>query len=361
MKCYWVAAVLGALAWHSASAQTSFPMITYTTPVALQRGKTTEVTVEGQQNFFGVYKALFEGAGISAEVVEQKVAPAAPPAKPSVKNVKLKVTVAADAALGVREFRVASSLGISSVGQLVIVDDPVIVEGPANNTFAQAQAITLPSVVAGRLEVLEDVDYFKFEGKAGQTVTFELFCARLQDKIHGLQKHAKPMLTLYDANGRELAANDSFYFADPMVSFTLPQAGAYFIQVRESTYDGDARWVYALAGTDRPYASHLYPMAGNPGKTIDVEPIGSARLVKPRLALKAPEPFGVHQVQLDVNGVKTNPATFIVNNLPPVLEQEPNDTPDKATRISIPAGINGRIDQKRDLDHFVFKAQKGKA
>src|SRR5581483_9302272 len=266
-----------------------------------------------------------------------------------------------DAALGVREFRVASSLGISSVGQLVIVDDPVIVEGPANNTFAQAQAITLPSVVAGRLEVLEDVDYFKFEGKAGQTVTFELFCARLQDKIHDLQKHAKPMLTLYDANGRELAANDSFYFADPMVSFTLPQAGAYFIQVRESTYDGDARWVYALAGTDRPYASHLYPMAGNPGKTIDVEPIGSARLVKPRLALKAPEPFGVHQVQLDVNGVKTNPATFIVNNLPPVLEQEPNDTPDKATRISIPAGINGRIDQKRDLDHFVFKAQKGKA
>src|SRR5437016_878127 len=45
-----------------AAAQTSFPMITHTNPVAVQRGKTTEITVEGQQNFHGTYKALFEGS-----------------------------------------------------------------------------------------------------------------------------------------------------------------------------------------------------------------------------------------------------------------------------------------------------------
>src|SRR3954469_2637601 len=86
-----------------AAAQTSFPMITHTHPVAVQRGKTTEITVDGQQNFHGTYKALFEGSGIVAEVVT-------PPAKgggprPLVKSVKLKLTVAPDAALGVREFR----------------------------------------------------------------------------------------------------------------------------------------------------------------------------------------------------------------------------------------------------------------
>ena len=32
---------------------------------------------------------------------------------------------AADAPLGVREFRLASTLGVSSIGQLVVVDDPV--------------------------------------------------------------------------------------------------------------------------------------------------------------------------------------------------------------------------------------------
>src|SRR5205807_90879 len=104
--------------------------------------------------------------------------------------------------LGVREFRIATTLGISSVGQLLIVDDPVVMEAPANNTAAQAQGIKLPCVLAGKLEVVEDVDYFKFEAKEGEVVTFEMFCARLQDKIHDLQKHAKPMLSLFDGEGR---------------------------------------------------------------------------------------------------------------------------------------------------------------
>src|SRR5262249_59481942 len=51
----------------------------------------------------------------------------------------------------------------------------------------------------------------------------------------------------------------------------------------------------------------------------------------------------------------------LVSPLPQVLEQEPNDTPAQATRVTLPCGINGRIGQKRDLDHFVFAATKGKA
>src|SRR3954469_19591191 len=90
----------------SAAAQTSYPMITHVTPVAVQRGKTTEVVVDGQMNFFGVHQALFEGAGIKAEVVGAPTKPAAGPT-PTVRSVKLRLTVAADAELGVREFRVA--------------------------------------------------------------------------------------------------------------------------------------------------------------------------------------------------------------------------------------------------------------
>src|SRR4051794_23035156 len=72
-------------------AQTSFPMITHTYPVTVQRGKTTELTVEGQQNFFGTYKALFEGTGISAEVMSLAPPKAMVGQKPVVKNVKLKL------------------------------------------------------------------------------------------------------------------------------------------------------------------------------------------------------------------------------------------------------------------------------
>ncbi len=339
-----------------ASAQTSFPMISHAHPVALQRGTTTEITVDGKMNFAGAYKALFEGTGITAEV-------STPPPAPGVvlQAVKMKVTVAKDAGLGVREFRIATSLGLSSIGQLVIVDDPVVLETPNNNLVPQAQAIKLPCVLAGKLEVVEDLDWFKFDAKAGDIVTCEMFCARIQDKIHDLQKHAKPMLTLYDAEGRELAANDTFFFADPMLSFKIPKTGVYYLQVRESTYDGDPRWVYAITATNRPYASHLFPMAGNPGKTITVEPVGSANDIKGKVSFKVPVEPGVQQVQLDIDGAKTNPATFIVSDLPQFIEAEPNDDPAKATRITLPAGINGRIGKKRDIDHFVFAAVKGKA
>src|SRR5438067_6286339 len=87
----------------SAHAQTSYPMITHTSPVAVQRGKTTTVTVAGQMNFFGIYKALFEGTGLRAE--DLPPAPAATAPKGTARDVKFKLKVAADAALGVRDFR----------------------------------------------------------------------------------------------------------------------------------------------------------------------------------------------------------------------------------------------------------------
>src|SRR5262245_16878220 len=89
--------------------QTSYPMITHCTPTAVQRGTTTDVTVEGQMNFAGVYKMLVEGKGVSAEILPDKgKAPA------QVRSAKLRVKVDADAPLCVREFRLASPLGISS-------------------------------------------------------------------------------------------------------------------------------------------------------------------------------------------------------------------------------------------------------
>ncbi|HZT82780.1 MAG TPA: PPC domain-containing protein [Gemmataceae bacterium] len=336
-------------------------MITHATPVAVQRGQTAEVTVEGQMNFHGVYQALFTGGGITAEVIGPPPKDVPPAKRPVVRSVKLKVTVAADARPGVRDFRLVSTLGVSSIGQLLVVDDPVVPEKGDNNIAAKANPIQAPCVVHGRIEAAEDVDFFKFHADAGQTFTFEVVCARIEDRIHDLQKHADPMLTLFDAEGRELAANDDFYFADPMLRFTFPKAGDYFIQVRDSKYDGDPRWVYALLVTNKPYVSHVYPMAGNPGQVVEVEPVGSASLVKPRVPLRAPAEAGIRQVRLDVGGTSTNPTAFIVSPLPQVLEQEPNDAPGKANRVSIPCGINGRIGAKRDLDHFVFAAQKGKA
>ncbi|HEY1187241.1 MAG TPA: PPC domain-containing protein [Gemmata sp.] len=345
------------------SAQTSFPMITHVSPVAVQRGATSEVTVECRtSSLAGAYKVLVEGTGVTAVVLAGPTAPGAPKAPaPVVPACKLQVTVAPDAAVGVREFRIASALGISSLGQLLIVDAPVTPERVAPSTMAKPLPVSVPSVVCGRIKLAEAVDYYSFRAKAGQHLTFEVICARIQDKIHDLQKHADPLIAVYDPEGKELAAADDGYFADPVLTFTVPKDGEYRVAVRDAKYDGDPRWAYALSITDAPRAVYSFPLAVNPGKTVKAAPVGSAALAGNEWALTAPNAISISTVPLKLAGAETNPVPVVVTPLSLVAEQEPNDTPKQATRITLPGGANGRIGAKRDLDHFIFAAKKGKA
>ncbi len=357
------ASLVAAIAPAIADGQTSFPMITHVNPVAVQRGTTTEVTVECKtSSLAGAYKVMFDGAGITAEPIPPKTAPAADPKNPVpvAPKIQLKVTVAADAQTGVRDFRIATRHGISSLGQLVIVDTPVVQEQAGINTPEKAQAVAIPCVVCGRVEVAENVDYYAFKAKAGQIISFEVFCARIQDKIHDLQKHADPLIAVYDSTGKELAAGDDGFFADPVLTFTVPKDGEYRVAVRDAKYDGDPRWSYALTITDKPYAAHTFPMGVNAGQTTAALPVGSAAKLGANWTITAPDALGVATIPLRSKGSETNPAPVIVTPLALFEEKEPNDSVKEATRVVLPCGVNARIGQRRDLDHFVFTATKGK-
>src|SRR5207302_7538505 len=106
-------------------------------------------------------------------------------------------------------------------------------------------------------------------------------------------------------------------------------------------------------------------LAVNPGKTVSAKPVGSAAyLTRPNAAgwtITAPAAPGIHTIPLRLNALETNPVPVVVTALPLVEEVEPNDTPKQATRMQLPGGANGRIGTKRDLDHYVFTATKGKA
>jgi len=337
-------------------AQTSYPMVTHATPVAIQRGTTVELTVEGQQNFWGTTAIVFDGPGVTGVPVEPVKALPAGEALPLVKATKCKVTVAADALPGVREFRLVTRLGVSSVGQVLVTDSPVVAETANNNTREKATPAVVPGTLVGKIEAAEDVDYFAVKAAKGDVLSIEVQCARLQDKIHDLQKHADPLVAVFDAQGRELAANDDFFFADSYLTFAVPADGTYYLQVRDAKYDGDPRWVYAVQVTNRGHVTHVYPMAGNPGQTVTVEPVGHVAGGKGPLTIATPKQSGIHLLPL----AGANPVPFLVNDLPPILEKEGNDTPETAQAIPIPCGLNGRIQAARDLDYFRFAATKGK-
>jgi hypothetical protein len=141
--------------------------------------------------------------------------------------VKARVEVAADAPLGPRELRVATPQGVSSVGLVVVVNDPVVseVDDKLNDDPKSAQSLTLPCALCGTVGKAEDVDWYAIDAKAGQRLTFSVWANRLENKIHDLQTHFDPIISLHDAKGRELAADDNHDFADPMLSYEFKEAG----------------------------------------------------------------------------------------------------------------------------------------
>lgn len=338
-------------------AQTSYPMITHAVPVAVERGKTAEVTVYGQQSFAGAFGVYVHGQGVIADVVAP-VKQTTPESRTT--SVKIKVTVSPSAGLGPREFRVATTQGVSTVGQLIITDNPVTLEIAQHATRATAQPVVLGSTLAGTLAAREEVDMYKFTAKAGQQVTAEVVSARLMHKTHDLQQHFDPIVSLFDSMGRELANNDDHFFADSMLSYKFAADGEHFLAIRDVNFAGDQRWSYALHLMDRPYVSAITPIvvAGSGSRRVTAFGFGltGSEFEVPLPLNVAP---GAHTVQLVSGGRRTNPVVVQVSRFPLLADVEPNDVATNATTAKLGLSIHGRIDRPGDVDCFSLPLKRG--
>ncbi len=358
--------LLAALA-NQGRAQTSYPMITRVEPTAVQRGQTVEITVHIAQAFDRASALLFEGKGLSAEVLkaESKEKPRAGiRGTRATGKVQARLTVAPDADLGPRELRVVTTEGVSSVGMIVIVADPVITEADdkANDTPAGAQEITLPASICGIVEKNEDVDWYAFHAEAGQRITFNVWGNRLENKIHDLNAHLDPILQLFDETGRELAADDNALFADPMLSYEFKNAGTYRVQIRDTTYSGDQNWPYVLQATAGPYATSVFPLAVHPGEAAEVHARGFNINDTQAIILDVPGDArpGPIRLPLPTDNGATRPIELAVTDLPLATEtDDASETLDKAQALTMPVALSGRLGEINDTDAYRFEAKKG--
>lgn len=354
----------------TARGQTSYPMISRVEPTAIRRGATDELTIAGAGDFSGASALLVEGAGLAGEVVPEKKDDA-PAAKSkgamgarTIGTTKVKLTASSDAMPGVREVRVATPQGVSTVGLVVVADDPVVTESDdkANNTPAGAQRLALPAVVSGKVGALEDVDYYAVEAKAGQTVAFALWGNRLENKIHDLQTHLDPILILSDAKGAEIASDDNHDFADPLLIHTFKDSGIFFIQVRDTNYAGNANWTYVLHVTSGPYVTSAFPMAVNPGKAAELSGLGANFDRSRPLMVDVPAGIaaGVRWFPLATDRGRSQPVPVVVTPLP--IAKESGDAAGEAAKaqaVTLPAAVAGRIGERNDEDAYRFAAKKG--
>lgn len=360
--------------------QTPYPMVMSLEPVAAQQGQTSEHTVRSRYNMFGAYRVLVSGTGVTGEVVP----PEPPPEKkedakkedqaadkkeekneekkPNVERLKVRFTVAPDALPGVRDFRIATPQGVSTVGQLVIAADTVVRESGNNDKREEANEVPVPVTICGVFEKAEDIDYYKFKAEAGMALSFHVRCMRLQDRIHDLQNHADPMITLRNASGTTLAAVDNYFAADPWMTYEFKEAGEYYLEIRDVRFNGNTYWQYSVEISNRPFVSNVYPLGVAPGKETDFQLVGFGfqQQQQAKATIQEAGLMGPQWVQVKVGETLSNPAPIVVSDLPLVAEtSDPNNDPASAQPIVIPAGVNGQVESETDIDCYRFDAKKG--
>ncbi len=95
--------------------------------------------------------------------------------------------------------------------------------------------------------VAGDVDYYVFYGDVGEQYVIEVEASTLGSDLD-------PVLTLYDADGETvLAENDDYGSYDSRIDFTVPADGYYYLRVREynHTIEGGPRHFYRLVVRSR--------------------------------------------------------------------------------------------------------------
>jgi len=346
----------------SASAQTAYPMLMSARPVAIQVGTSGECTVNSRYTLHGAYQVLVTGNGVTGEVLPPPAKPEDAQKKPELTQIKVRFTAAADALPGVRDIRIATPQGVSTVGQLVVVRDPVIAEAAKNDKPEDAQQVSLPASLCGCVEKAEDVDYWKFHAEAGQSFAFQVRAARLEDSIHDLQNHVDPILTLRSPTGAVLATSDNFFFADPVIAHKFEAAGDYLVEIRDVRYEGNQYWEYVIEASSRPMIETTFPLAVVRGQASSLELVGF-QLPSPPAATVSPAAElapGIHFLPLSIGSEITAPVPLVVTDLPLMNEtSQENNTPDKAQAVTVPTGVNGRLETEADVDCYAFEAKKG--
>lgn len=149
---------------------------------------------------------------------------------------------------GLRPIFVRKGTFISNRVPFAVDTLPERSETEPNNDAADAQHVTLPVIINGRIDRSGDVDVFCFAGRAGQQVVAEVKARRLDSSLDSALK-------LTDATGQQIAFNDDHedkgaglttHHADSRLSTTLPADGLYSLYLVDEQQQGGTAHGYRL-------------------------------------------------------------------------------------------------------------------
>lgn len=359
------------------------PHVTSIAPNGGQRGSILELAIAGQ-DLGDAERLLFSHSGFTAEPIFAPV----DPKKPAPATIRaFKVHIAPDVPVGTYDFRLVTRLGISNPAPFVVTDLPVIDEKEANDDIATAQRVPLNSVLAGAIGSRVDVDYFVFNGSKGQRVLAEARTASIDSRLMA-------QMTLFDASGKQLGLCRPIRYHDSLLDVTLPASGDYYLRVSEFAHtEGGPDFRYLIALGTFPHIDAVFPLAVEPRKKTKVTVFGrnlpggipdpaadehgtplertSMTVDAPSMEeLKAPQPglgsvanaavfLPRFELRVQNSAGVSNGFPMLLAQAPPLVEREPNDSPEAGQALTVPCEVTGRLDSRTDHDWYSFTAHKG--
>ncbi|MBS0264342.1 MAG: hypothetical protein JSS02_20565 [Planctomycetes bacterium] len=351
-------------------------------PTGGQRGTAFDLTLAGGTDLDEASQLFFSHPGITAVQKTQMV-----DGQPQPIANTFTVTIAGDVPVGIYDVRARSLFGLSNPRAFTVGDRKELNEVEPNNTADKPMAVELNTVINGRSDGGADLDWFKFSAKAGQRIILELKSKALDSRMEGA-------LEIYNVagttSGRRLAHRRTLGSVEPVLDFTVPADGDYLVKVYDFLFTGSAEYFYRLALHTGPHIDYVLPTSGLPNTTAEYTvygrnlPGGQPSTVKAddgktleqlKVAIALPADPSLYEpgepaipAAAGVDGITwtlaspagtSNPVTIFFASGPAGLEQEPNDTPDKAQKITVPADISGQFQARRDVDLFQFDAKAG--
>lgn len=220
------------------------PRLTVAVPLTVEPGRTANLTVRGL-NLDGVTEVRARDPKAKGKLAgkpkHERLPKTAAVRRIGDWAVAVELDVAKDVPAGTLAFTVAGPVGESNPVTVAVADGtPRVADKEPNEGFKTAQPVPVPGIVDGVIGRERDVDVFRFEGKAGEKVRLEVQAARLGSPLDA-------MLTVYDADGRTVAADDDTGGTrDPVLSVILPRAGPYYAAVIDSNDAGGPAFAYRL-------------------------------------------------------------------------------------------------------------------
>ena len=273
------------------------------------------------------------------------------------KEIKATIKISKDTSLGQHELRIRTLKGVSNLVTFWVGPYPNTDESEPNSSFEEAQIVRLNSTVNG-VSLNEDVDYFEINASKGQRISAEVEAIRLSGPLFD------PYVAILDENHFEIATSDDteLLLQDSTISILAPKTGKYFIEVRESSYRGNASFRYRLHLGSFPRPLVVSPSGGEAGKPIEFTFLGDPKGAFKKTITLPSDGSDVLAYHHEENALKTpSPNKIRISKFPSIQEIEPNNNSKEATKTdkSIPLSFDGVIQEKGDIDFFRFQAKKG--